>query len=71
VQHRRICDLCLEARSIAEITAYLHLPLNVVKVLVSDMDNLGLVVIHQPGLTFGDRSSREFMARVLDGLRTL
>jgi hypothetical protein len=72
VQHRRICDLCCVAtRSIAEIAAYLTLPLNVVKVLVSDMDNLGLVVIHQPGLSFGDRSSREFMARVLRGLRSL
>jgi hypothetical protein len=71
VQHRRICDLCLDARSIVEIAAYLHLPLNVVKVLVSDMDNMQLVVIHQPGLSFGDRSSREFMARVLDGLRSL
>lgn len=72
VQHRRICDLCCVAtRSIAEIAAYLVLPLNVVKVLVSDMDNLGLVMIHQPGLTFGDRSSREFMARVLKGLRTI
>lgn len=72
VQHRRICDLCWVAtRSIAEIAAYLVLPLNVVKVLVSDMDNLGLVMIHQPGLAFGDRSSREFMARVLDGLRSI
>jgi len=71
VQHRRICDLCGDPRSIAEIAAYLHLPLNVVKVLVSDMDNLELVVIHQPGLAFGDRSSREFMARVLEGLRAL
>jgi len=72
VQHRRICDLCCVAtRSIAEIAAYLVLPLNVVKVLVSDMDNLGLVMIHQPALTFGDRSSREFMARVLKGLRSL
>ncbi|GAA5151523.1 MULTISPECIES: DUF742 domain-containing protein [Amycolatopsis] len=71
VQHRRICDLCVEPRSIAEIAAFLHLPLNVVKVLVSDMDNLELVVLHQPGLSFGDRSSREFMARVLEGLRAL
>ncbi|KAA9161805.1 DUF742 domain-containing protein [Amycolatopsis acidicola] len=71
VQHRRICDLCVEPRSIAEIAAFLLLPLNVVKVLVSDMDNLELVMIHQPGLSFGDRSSREFMARVLDGLRGL
>lgn len=72
VQHRRICDLCgVATRSIAEIAAYLTLPLNVVKVLVSDMDSLGLVMIHQPGLSFGDRSSREFMARVLQGLRSL
>jgi uncharacterized protein DUF742 len=72
VQHRRICDLCCVAtRSVAEIAAYLTLPLNVVKVLVSDMDNLGLVMIHQPGLSFSDRSSREFMARVLRGLRSL
>lgn len=72
VQHRRICDLCgVATRSIAEIAAYLVLPLNVVKVLISDMDNMGLVMIHQPGLTFGDRSSREFMARVLRGLRTI
>lgn len=71
VQHRRICDLCVDARSIAEIAAFLHLPLNVVKVLVSDMDDLELVVLHQPGLSFGDRSSREFMARVLEGLRSL
>ncbi|NKQ55168.1 DUF742 domain-containing protein [Amycolatopsis sp. K13G38] len=71
VQHRRICDLCADPRSIVEIAAYLHLPLNVVKVLVSDMDNMELVVIHQPGLSFGDRSSREFMARVLEGLRAL
>lgn len=71
VQQRRICSLCTEPRSIAEIAAYLHLPLNVVKVLVSDMDNVELVMLHQPGLSFGDRSSREFMSRVLEGLRAL
>jgi len=71
VQYRRICGLCCEPRSIAEIAAYLSLPLNVVKVLVSDLDNDGLVMIHQSGLSFGDRSSREFMDRVLQGLRRL
>jgi uncharacterized protein DUF742 len=71
-QERRICDMCrVGTRSVAEIAAYLVLPLNVVKVLISDMDNLGLVMIHQPGLSFGDRSSREFMARVLSGLRSM
>ncbi|WP_158882056.1 DUF742 domain-containing protein [Amycolatopsis anabasis] len=71
VEHRIICDLCTESKSVAEIAAHLGLPLGVVKVIVSDMDNAGLVLIHQPGLMFGDRSSREFMERVLAGLRSL
>jgi hypothetical protein len=71
VEHRRICDLCLDTRSVAEIAAHLHLPLGVVKVLVGDMADIGLVLIHQTELILGDRSSREFMERVLAGLRAL
>ncbi|WP_020664444.1 DUF742 domain-containing protein [Amycolatopsis benzoatilytica] len=71
IEHRRICDLCLETRSVAEIAAHLHLPLGVVKVLVGDMADIGLVLLHQTELILGDRSSREFMERVLQGLRRL
>ncbi|HEY2060982.1 MAG TPA: DUF742 domain-containing protein [Amycolatopsis sp.] len=71
IEHRRICDLCLDTRSVAEIAAHLRLPLGVVKVLVGDMADLGLVLIHQTELILGDRSSREFMERVLQGLRSL
>ncbi|GAB3135482.1 DUF742 domain-containing protein [Amycolatopsis stemonae] len=71
VEHRRICDLCLDTRSVAEIAAHLRLPLGVVKVLVGDMSDIGLVLIHQTELILGDRSSREFMERVLAGLRAL
>jgi|SRR5947207_7433763 len=71
IEHRRICDLCLDTRSVAEIAAHLRLPLGVVKVLVGDMADLGLVHIHQTELILGDRSSREFMERVLAGLRAL
>ncbi|MFI5608406.1 DUF742 domain-containing protein [Amycolatopsis sp. NPDC051903] len=71
IEHRRICDLCLDTRSVAEIAAHLHLPLGVVKVLVGDMADIGLVLIHQTDLVLGDRSSREFMERVLQGLRNL
>ncbi|GAA1940669.1 DUF742 domain-containing protein [Amycolatopsis minnesotensis] len=70
-EHRKIADLCVDTRSVAEIAASLALPLGVVKVFVGDMAEAGLVLIHQPGLMFGDRSSREFMERVLDGLRSL
>jgi hypothetical protein len=71
VEYRAICDLCDAARSVAEIAAYLGLPLGVVKVLAGDMADAGLVIIHQTGLSLGDRSSREFMERVLQGLRAL
>jgi hypothetical protein len=70
-QHRAIRHLCRETRSVAEIAAYLSLPLGVVKVLVSDMADDGDLLIHQTGLARGDRSSREFMERVLQGLRAL
>jgi hypothetical protein len=70
-EYRAICDLCADARSVAEIAAYLGLPLGVVKVLAGDMADAGLVIIHETGLSLGDRSSREFMERVLQGLRAL
>jgi hypothetical protein len=70
-EHRAIRSLCTETRSVAEIAAYLRLPLGVVKVLVGDMADDGDLLIHQTGLILGDRSSQEFMERVLRGLRAL
>jgi hypothetical protein len=70
-EYRAICELCVDTRSVAEIAAYLGLPLGVVKVLAGDMADAELVIIHQTGLSLGDRSSREFMERVLEGLRAL
>ena len=70
-EHRTICDFCTQARTLADIVAELQLPLGVVKVIVADMATAGLVLVHQPGLAFGDRSSREFMQRLLDSLHQL
>jgi hypothetical protein len=70
-EHRAICDVCLETRSVAEIAAHLYLPLGVVKVLVGDMADAGLVIVHQPGMSLDDQGSRDFMERVLQGLRAL
>ena len=70
-EHRRICDFCTTARTVADIVAELQLPLGVMKVIVADMATAGLVLVHQPGLAFGDQSSREFMQRVLNGLHAL
>lgn len=70
-EHRSICGLCVETRSVAEVAAYLRLPLGVVRVLIGDMAGLGLVMIHQSGLLVGDRPSLAFLERVLSGLRKL
>jgi hypothetical protein len=70
-EHRSICGLCIDTRSVAEVAAHLRLPLGVARVLIGDMAGMGLVLIHQSGMVVGDRPSIEFMERVLSGLRRL
>ncbi|HEY7592881.1 MAG TPA: DUF742 domain-containing protein [Actinophytocola sp.] len=70
-EHRSICGLCLDTRSVAEVAAHLRLPLGVARVLIGDMAGMGLVLIHQSGMVVGDRPSIDFMERVLSGLRRL
>lgn len=70
-EHRSICGLCTDTRSVAEIAALLRLPLGVARVLIGDMASMGLVLIHQGGLVVGDRPSIDFLERVLSGLRRL
>ncbi|MBB4687971.1 DUF742 domain-containing protein [Amycolatopsis jiangsuensis] len=71
-EHRSICDLCLDTRSVAEVAALLRLPLGVVRVLIGDVAGLGLVLVHtSSSTTAGDRPSIEFMERVLSGLRRI
>ncbi|RZQ61800.1 DUF742 domain-containing protein [Amycolatopsis suaedae] len=70
-EHRSICDLCLDTRSVAEVAALLRLPLGVVRVLIGDVAGLGLVLIHSSSSVVGDRPSIEFMERVLSGLRRI
>jgi hypothetical protein len=70
-EHRSICGICTDTRSVAEVAAHLRLPLGVVRVLIGDMASMGLVLIHQGGLVVGDRPSIDFLERVLSGLRRL
>lgn len=70
-EHRSICGLCLDTRSVAEVAAHLKLPLGVVRVLVGDVAGLGLVLVHSATSMVGDRPSIEFMERVLSGLRRI
>lgn len=70
-EHQSICGLCMDVRSVAEVAAHLGLPLGVARVLIGDMAGLGLVMVHQSTAVIGDRPSREFLERVLSGLRRL
>ncbi|MCZ4121547.1 DUF742 domain-containing protein [Streptomyces sp. H39-S7] len=72
-EHQRICILCREIKSVAEISALLSIPLGVARILVADLAEAGLVAVHQPG---GDESAGgqpevTLLERVLSGLRKL
>ncbi|WAX77755.1 DUF742 domain-containing protein [Streptomyces sp. KMM 9044] len=72
-EHQRICHLCREIKSVAEVSALLTIPLGVARILVADLAEAGLVAIHQPG---GDESAGgqpdvTLLERVLSGLRKL
>jgi hypothetical protein len=69
-ERQLICDLCRRARSVAEIAAYLRMPLGVARVLVGDMAQEGLVRVHQAAAAT-DRPDLALMQRVLNGLRNL
>jgi hypothetical protein len=71
VEHRAVAQLCRNPRSVAEVAALLSLPLGVAKVLLADMTDLGLVVVHDTASGAGDPDDRDLMERVLSGLRRL
>jgi len=69
VEQRAIAALCHELLSIAEVSAQLHLPLGVIRVLVGDMADEHLVIVYRPAYA-GDRPDLALLERVLHGLRT-
>ncbi|MEV6121437.1 DUF742 domain-containing protein [Streptomyces sp. NPDC052077] len=72
-EHQRICHLCREIKSVAEISALLAIPLGVARILVADLAEAGLVAIHQPGGddSAGGQPDVTLLERVLSGLRKL
>lgn len=70
VEQRAIAAVCHDVLSIAEVSAQLHLPLGVIRVLVGDMADEHLVMVHRPAHA-GDRPDLALLERVLYGLRTV
>ncbi|MGQ0773582.1 MAG: DUF742 domain-containing protein [Pseudonocardiales bacterium] len=71
VEHRSVAQLCGAPRSVAEVAALLSLPLGVARVLLGDMADRGLVVVHRTATNSGDAPGFSFLERVLSGLRRL
>ncbi|MGH3802615.1 MAG: DUF742 domain-containing protein [Pseudonocardiaceae bacterium] len=71
VEHRAVAELCRDPRSVAEVAALLSLPLGVARVLLGDMADIGLVVVHRTANASGDTPEAALMERVLSGLRRL
>lgn len=63
-----IALLCRDPLSVAEIAAHMKLPLGVVRVLVADMADHGMVDVHRPSQSSGGPDIT-LLERVLDGLR--
>ena len=72
-EHQRICGLCREVKSVAEVSALLAIPLGVARILVADLAEAGMVAIHQPGSSTdpGGAPDVTLLERVLSGLRKL
>lgn len=66
-EHQRICHLCREIKSVAEISALLNMPLGVARILVADLAGEGLVALHQ----LGGPPDVTLLEQVLRGLRKL
>jgi hypothetical protein len=72
LERKRIVTMCTVPLAIAEISAHLHIPLGVARVLVGDMTGEGLLETNQAPLTrAGNRPDVKLLERVLDGLQAL
>jgi hypothetical protein len=69
--HRAVLGLCQEPKSVAEVAALLAMPLGVAMVLLGDMADQGLIVVHGAANDDNGAPSPTLMERVLIGLRQL
>jgi hypothetical protein len=70
VEQRAIAVLCHDLLSIAEVSAKLHLPLGVVRILIGDMADEHLVMVHRPAHA-SDHPDLVLLERVLSGLHSI
>ena len=67
-EHREIVQRCRQPVSIAELSAYLDVPLGVARVLVTDLLQHGFVVVQRPA-ALHPVADEALLKKVIDGLR--
>jgi Protein of unknown function (DUF742) len=68
-EHRRLLGLCRTPAAVADLASETDLPLGVVRVLLGDLKERGLVAL--AGSQQPDSSEESVLRSVLDGLRAL
>jgi hypothetical protein len=69
-EHLAILELCRRPLSVAELAAYVNVPLMVIKVLLGDLIERGGVFVRSPARAVA-APDRELLQAVLDGVRAL
>lgn len=70
-EHRIVCGLCRESRSVAEVAARLRITTGLASALIRELADLGLVEIDEPGPGLHHGPSLEVMERIVQGLLRL
>jgi hypothetical protein len=68
-EHAAILGVCQRPRSVAEVSALVDLPLGVVRVLLGDLLDRGLVLVRGAAPT--SEPSQRVLDKVINGLRAL
>ncbi|GAA1264467.1 DUF742 domain-containing protein [Sphaerisporangium rubeum] len=69
-EHRRLLTLVRRSRPVAEVAADLDLPLGVLRLLLADLRDQGLIRSRAPKPS-GSTPRADLLREVLDGLKTL
>jgi len=69
-EHLNVLQLARAPTTVADIASDVDLPLGVVRILLADLRELGLVAIRMP-VTMAERVDKQTLREVLNGLRGL
>jgi hypothetical protein len=70
-EDRKIVELCQTPTSVAELSARLHTPVGVVRVLIGDLADAQMVQVRQTAPEHDEHRDVRLLERLLDGIRAL